>query len=194
MSELLLEDGRLRNVIRTIVKDIVSVYKKENDGEFYLPKGEEDSYNFPGFEQDIVIELNIQKNESIDDYKVNANLWSNTDIIEVTVEYNPDKKTKILYNLVGELNEVIAHELRHIYQREKGMFTLKGREITNPLKYYTQPHEIDAQVFGFKRLAFLSKKPFDLVVKNWFERNKDIHKLNDKETQKVIDLIMKHKK
>jgi hypothetical protein len=37
MSELLLEEGRLINVIRTIVKDLVTIYKEEDEGEFYLP-------------------------------------------------------------------------------------------------------------------------------------------------------------
>jgi hypothetical protein len=194
MSKVLLEDSRLRNVIRTIVKDIILTYKENAVGEFYLPKGDEDSYNFPRFEYDIVVQLNLVENPNIDDYNANAHLWDGTDIIEVDLEYNPEKKSKILYGIVGEINELIAHELRHIYQRETGMFKLGRKEKTNSLKYYTQPHEIDAQVFGFNRLSKLSKKPFDVVVKNWFEKNKDTHKLNDKETQKVIDLIMKHKK
>lgn len=193
MSEVLLKDSRLRNIIRTIVKDIILTYKENEEGEFYLPRGDEDSYNFPGFEQDIVVQFNLTQNNDIKDYKANANLWKDTDIIEVEIEYNPEKKSKILYDLVGEINELVAHELRHIYQRETGMFDLSGREKKNPFKYYTQPHEIDAQVFGFKRLAFLSKKPFEFVVKNWFEKNKDTHKLNDIEVQKVIKLIMDNK-
>lgn len=194
MSKVLLEDSRLRNVIRTIVKDIIITYKENGEGEFYLPKGDDDSYNFPGFEHDIIVQLNLVENGDIDDYVANAHLWQDTDIIEIGLEYNPEKKSKILYDVVGEMNELIAHELRHIYQRETGMFSISGKEKTNPLKYYTQPHEIDAQVFGFNRLAKLSKKPFDVVVNNWFEKNKETHRLNDKEIQKVINLIMKHKK
>ena len=27
-----------------------------------------------------------------------------------------------IYDLIGELNEIVAHELRHEYQRNKGMY------------------------------------------------------------------------
>ena len=69
-------------------------------------------------------------------------------------------------------------------------FDLNVKEKTNPFKYYTQPHEVDAQIFGFNRLAKLSKRPFETIVRNWFDKNKDIHKLNKNETQKVINIIL----
>ena len=37
---------------------------------------------------------------------------------------------------------------------------------SDPIKYYTQPHELDAQVYGFKRLSKLRNKPFEQVVRN----------------------------
>jgi len=193
MSELLLEDGRLRNVIRTIVKDLVTIYKEEDEGEFYLPNylyDDIDTYNFPKFEHDVVVQFNMVENYDIDDYKTDGQLWRNDSIIEITVEYNPDKKFDILYELLGELNQLVAHELRHIYQEDKNLFDLNTKEKTNPFKYYTQPHEIDAQIFGFNRLAKLSKRPFETIVRNWFDKNKDIHKLNKNETQKVINIIL----
>ena len=137
MSELLLEDGRLRNVIRTIVKDLVTVYKEEDEGEFYLPNylhDEIDNYNFPKFEHDIVVQFNMIENYDIDDFKSDGQLWRNDSIIEVTIEYNPDKKFNILYELVGEFNQLIAHEVRHIYQEDKELFDLNKREVKDPFK------------------------------------------------------------
>ena len=52
-NDLLLEDNRRREVIRAIVKDIISVFKQEEDGEFYLPNyinDDKDFYNFTNFE------------------------------------------------------------------------------------------------------------------------------------------------
>ena len=99
------------------------------------------------------MEVVLEQNEDLESFKVNANYYHNEDIIEVTIEYNPNNKTRMTYDLVGELNEVIAHEIRHIDQKVKGTFNLDGPEEKDPYKYYTQPHELDAQVFGFKRLA-----------------------------------------
>jgi hypothetical protein len=191
---LLIEDNRRRDVIRTIVRDIITTFKSEDDGEFYLPgfiNDEKDYYDFPGIE-DLVVDLEIGPNDSIDTFLVDANYYRNEHIIHIEIEYSPDKKMTILYDLVGELNEVVAHEIRHVDQRVKGTFNLDVPEEEDPYKYYTQPHEIDAQVFGFKRLAKITKTPFDVVVKRWFKTHKNLHQLSDQETQDVVTKILNH--
>ena len=192
---LLLEDNRRRDLIRTIVRDIVKTYKAEDDGEFYLPmyiNDEVDFYEFPGIEE-LVVVFEVEMNEDVETFKVDANFFRNDGIVQVILEYNPLVKEKIMYDLIGELNELIAHEVRHIDQRTKKMYNLDVPKEKNPYKYYTQPHEIDAQVFGFKRLARLTKTPLDVVVKRWFKTHKDLHQLTDQEAQDVISKILNHK-
>ena len=191
---LLLEDNRRRDLIRTIVRDIIKTYKAEDDGEFYLPmyiNDDIDFYEFPGIEE-LVVVLETEMNEDIESFKADANFFRNDGIIQVILEYNPTVKEKIIYDLVGELNELIAHEVRHIDQRTKGMYNLDVPKEKDPYKYYTQPHEIDAQVFGFKRLARLTKTPLDVIVKRWFKTHKDLHQLSDQEAQDVITKILNH--
>jgi hypothetical protein len=195
-NDLLLEDNRRREVIRVIVKDIISVFKQEEDGEFYLPNyinDDKDFYNFTNFENNLSVEVSIIPNIDVDDFIVDGNYWGSDDIMEIIIDYNPDVKSKILYDLVGELNQVVAHEIRHIDQRNKKTFDLDGPEEEDPYEYYTQPHEIDAQVFGFKRLSKIAKKPYEMVVKNWFDKHKDIHRLSNKEMEDVIDILIKNK-
>jgi hypothetical protein len=191
---LLLEDNRRRDLIRAIVRDIIKTYKAEDDGEFYLPmyiNDDIDFYEFPGIEE-LVVVLETEMNEDIESFKADANFFRNDGIIQVILEYNPTVKEKIIYDLVGELNELIAHEVRHIDQRTKGMYNLDVPKEKDPYKYYTQPHEIDAQVFGFKRLARLTKTPLDVIVKRWFKTHKDLHQLSDQEAQDVITKILNH--
>jgi len=195
-NDLLLENNRRREVIRVIVKDIISVFKQEEDGEFYLPNyinDDKDFYNFTNFENNLSVEVIINPNFDVDDFIVDGNYWGSDDIIEIIIDYNPDVKNKILYDLVGELNQVVAHEIRHIDQRNKETFDLDGPEEEDPYEYYTQPHEIDAQVFGFKRLSKIAKKPYEIVVKNWFDKHKDIHRLSNKEMEDVINILIKNK-
>jgi hypothetical protein len=195
-NDLLLENNRRREVIRVIVKDIISVFKQEEDGEFYLPNyinDDKDFYNFTNFENNLSVEVIINPNLDVDDFIVDGNYWGSDDIIEIIIDYNPDVKSKILYDLVGELNQVVAHEIRHIDQRNKETFDLDGPEEEDPYEYYTQPHEIDAQVFGFKRLSKIAKKPYEMVVKNWFDKHKDIHRLSNKEMEDVINILIKNK-
>lgn len=59
-------------------------------------------------------------------------------------------------------------------------------------EYYSQPKEIDAQVEGFKRMKVITKKPFEELVRNWFKTHQDIHQMNPSETEKIIEMILKH--
>lgn len=192
---LLLEDNRRRNVIRTIVRDIIITFKNEDDGEYYLPmyiNDDKEYYTFPGL-GNLIVELELISNEEINTFLVDANYYRNEHIIMVEVTYNTNKKTEILYDLIGELNEIVAHEIRHIDQKVKGTYDLKVPDENDPYLYYTQPHEIDAQVFGFKRLAKITKTPFDVIVKRWFKTHKDLHQLSDQETQDVISKILNNR-
>ena len=190
---LLFEDGRHGVVTRTIVRDIINVFKNEEEGEFYLPNYIDDNreiYDFPGIGIDLAVELVVEINDTIETFKVDANYFRDDEIIQIIIEYNPKNKRTSLYDLVGELNEVIAHEFRHTQQKRKGTFNLDVPEETDPFKYYTQEHELDAQRFGFKRLAKITKTPFDVIVKRWFQTHKDVHNLNDEQVKEVISKIL----
>jgi hypothetical protein len=182
--------------IGNIVKDIIKVFKDNVDGEFYLPEDvNEDKmvYEFPKLKTSFSVELKIETNENIETFRTNAAIWHDDETISIVIQYNPKNKKTILYDLIGDLNQNIAHEIRHIYQKHFGTFNLDKPEEEEPYEYYTQPEEIDAQVFGFKRLASLSKKPYESIVRQWFEKNKDIHQLSDKETEMVINKLLEYK-
>ena len=101
-----------------------------------------------------------------------------------------------MYNLIGELNEVIAHELRHQYQRDYGLFDLDARdeedEEPEGYEYYSRPEEIDAQVEGFKRMRDVTRRPFEELVRNWFRTHRDIHQMGPEDEKKIIDQILDH--
>ena len=135
----------------------------------------------------------LQPSDEVDDFMLNANFYREDDVIVVKIVYNPDKKTQIIYNLIGELNEIIAHELRHQYQRDRNMYDFNDEENElEGFEYYTQPEEIDAQVEGFKRMRDVTRRPFEELVRNWFRTHQDIHHMNPEDTKKVIDLILNH--
>ena len=60
------------------------------------------------------------------------------------------------------------------------------KEPKKPFKYYTQYHELEAQIKGLKRKAKITGKKFEEVVKDWFEKNQHKHKLSKKEIEKII--------
>ena len=190
-KSFILEGAEMRQEIREVVRDIIQIFKNEEEGEFYLPeevRDEESYYDFKRF--NLGVELIIQPSDDVDDFLLNAELYREEGIIAILIVYNPENKNRILYDLVGELNELVAHELRHIYQQKYNTFDIDVEEPEEPFEYYTQPHEIDAQIAGFKRMSQITKKPFEEVVRNWFEKNKDIHKLGDDQKEDVIKMIL----
>ncbi len=193
LNENLIIEGRYDSIVRELVKDIVSFYKYQREGEFLLPedlKGEEyHSYKFPGINNEFVIELNLEIDDDVENIDIDAAYYREEDVIEITIISNPEMGYKNLELLIGELNETLRHELEHIYQYQKG-YKFPKKEPTSPIKYYLQPHELEAQKAGFKRIAKLQKKPLIDVITNWFKKNQKRHRLSDKEVEKVIKKIL----
>jgi hypothetical protein len=196
IKSLLNENNNKREEIRKIVRDVISVFKKNDEGNFYLPEdvNGEEFYDFDKIKAILTIELTIIIDDEIDKFEVNADWISDDDVIELTINYNSENKNKLLYDLSGELNEIIAHEIRHIDQETTGSYNTKTRKGQEGKKYYTQPHELDAQIFGFKRISKLTKTPFDVVVKRWFNTHSNLHQMNDTDVKYVIGKIMEFKK
>jgi len=196
IKSLLNENNNRREEIRSIVKDVITIFKGNDEGEFYLPEDVSDDsyYDFKRLNVNLTIELIIEINDEIKGFEVDADWWSENEVIELRLSYNPESKNKLIYDLIGELNEIIAHELRHIDQENKGTYNTKVPEEFDGKKYYTQPHELDAQIFGFKRISKLTKTPFDVVVKRWFNTHHNLHQMNDTDVKYVIDKIMEFKK
>jgi hypothetical protein len=196
IKSLLNENNNKREEIRKIVRDVISVFKKNDEGNFYLPEdvNGEEFYDFDKIKAILTIELTIIIDDEIDKFEVNADWISDDDVIELTINYHSENKNKLLYDLSGELNEIITHEIRHIDQETTGSYNTKVRKGQEGKKYYTQPHELDAQIFGFKRISKLTKTPFDVVVKRWFNTHSNLHQMNDTDVKYVIGKIMEFKK
>jgi hypothetical protein len=192
-KKLIVERTRNYQLIRQIVKDITTIYKNESEGEFYLPEDiNDEDYEYYLKNISVTVELILEKSNDVDGFMLNANYYSDDDVIVVKIVYNPDNKVKSTYKLIGELNELISHELRHNYQKNTGMYELGGdTDNLTGYEYYTQDHELDAQYVGFKRMSKITRKPFETLVRDWFENNKDIHQMSDEDSNLVIDKILK---
>ena len=52
------------------------------------------------------------------------------------------------------------------------------------------PEELGAQIQGFRRVSKLQQTPFEDVVRKWFKDNRQIHNMNQKDEEKVIQTIL----
>ena len=176
---------------RQIVRDIIVVFKKEKEGNFELPsdlnKGEE-FYNFSTIKNPFNIELDLIVDAGVPDYDVDADYYRDEDVIVITIITNPEMNSSSLYELVGELNEIVRHELEHVKQFERGYDFPK--EPRGRLNYYLQPHEIDAQKAGFRRRAKLENKDLESVIRGWFSRNITKHRLKPHQVEFLIKRLL----
>ena len=190
--ENIIESRMSRVAVRTTVKDIVYKLKDGEEGYFMLPGENGEEYEFTNLPFKYSVNLILQIDENLDGYKMDGYYLHKTDVIEIIIEFNPKTLRKNFYNIIGELNDIVAHELEHGFQ-----YNVDGKKHTKEpkqsFKYYTQPHEIDAQRVGFRRVAKLRKLPYNDVVRDWFETHKEIHGLTDDEMEKVIQIIINGK-
>jgi hypothetical protein len=187
-------ESRMSKVaIRTTVTDIVYKLKDGKPGTFYLPGEDGEEYDFTNLPFQYSVVLTLEIDNEMDGYKMNGDYsYDDEDvssIIEIIIRYNPKTLRRNFYNIIGELNDIVAHELEHGFQYNRdGQVHQEAPDKS--FEYYTQPHEITAQRVGFRRVAKLRKLPFNDVVRDWYETHKDIHGLTDDEMEKVIKIII----
>lgn len=193
MLEGVINEGRYDIAIRNVVKDILTTFKYQKEGEFNLPEdilgGEEMVYIFPNIDSPFSVELYMEVDDDVDTVDVDGEYYADDDTIVVRIKSNPNLDREMLEELHFELVELISHEIKHLEQNERG-YKFPRKEPKKSLKYYTQPHEIEAQVAGFKKRAQKQRRPFADVVDDWFDKNRHKHGLTDDEIDIVVDKIL----
>lgn len=216
-SENLLTESMLPNQIeridepvRKLVRDIVNIVKSQKYGYYMLPEDmdsnqfeydfDEDyrklgisrSYNIPSFSIEFQYNTDYTINEP---YKLNGTLLTDGETITIILIINPKFYPQFMYDLIADLNDIITHEIEHLFQEN---FMRPDREIylddsnaedVTPMEYYTQKHEVPAQIMGLKRIAKLRKQPIESVISDWFNRSKYINQLNDKEINYIVKYL-----
>jgi hypothetical protein len=192
LNESLIKEARFDNAVRTVVKDIISFFKYQREGEYGLPeelRPDDLTYKFPDMETEFSVFLDLQLDENIRGVDVDGDFYRDEDLIYITIISNPKEGYTNLKELTSELNEVLRHEFEHIKQMEQG-YKFPKKEPTNPYKYYTQPHELEAQRAGFRRRAKGEKVDFETLVRSWFAKNPHKHNLSPDQQEKVIQKII----
>jgi len=192
LNESLIKEARFDNAVRTVVQDVIAFFKHQREGDFGLPedlRDDELTYKFPDMETEFSIFLDLQLDDTVQGVDVDADYYRDDDLIYLTIISNPKDGYTNLKELTSELNEILRHEFEHIKQFEQG-YKFPKKEPTDPYKYYTQPHELEAQRAGFRRRAKGERVDFETLVRNWFAKNPHKHNLNPDQQEKVIQKII----
>jgi hypothetical protein len=181
----LLSEAVTDQPVRQVVKDIIKMVKTQVSREYHLPEEiSEDydtEYNFPKipFSFSVILDLIVEDGVK---YNTNAELLGD-DTIVVLIKINKMEYPSILFTLVSDLNELIAHEIEHIYQnygyRDVSLEKYPEYSQTTGKEYYKHPIEVPAQIKGFQRQSKVTGKPVEELMRNYFNRVKANFNLTD---------------
>ena len=165
ITEQKINNNLIRNIVREIafeIKNDLHGKRKKNIGTYDIGMDEP---------VDIVLFVNPtpNKDENIKPLDIQGYWDEDENQIEIDVDIADDADMSIMYELIGELNDVVVHEFQHAKQTKRGD-VFPDTNYKQPKRYYLQPHEIEAQVAGFKRKAKLQKRPIEDVIREYFEK------------------------
>lgn len=200
MKRIIKESSITDNPVRQIVKSMVDIVKSRKTGTYYLPEditdGEDMEYNFkkiPFFNIEFIYDENLNINE---EYLIDGELYSEELTIAIKLILNPKHYPQNMYDIIADLNDVVSHELEHVFQevgkRPKDEIDMYPTDIKPQGKdYYLQSHEIPAQFKGFRRVSKLRKEKIKKTLRDWFKRNQSVNKLSDSEIRDITTHLSK---
>ncbi len=190
LNESIKEENEINQLTKLLVGDIITVFNKEDFGEYRLPEYFNDSEMI--YTQSILngfaLDLGIEISEDVETFEVDGDLYYDDDLIYVNIVYNPNVKNEFLTELVGELIETVRHEIEHIIQYDNGLE--RTNEPEDNEEYYTQEKELGAQRAGFKLASKEVNLNFESFVRNWFDKYKHKHSLTIEQKERVIQKIL----
>ena len=201
LEGVLVESSVTDAPVREIVRTLTNIIKTKETRTYYLSEelsddGDVFEYNFKNVPE-FSIEFNYDLDPRLENhYIIDGKTVDEGYTIEVSLIINPNSLPNVMYDVIADLNDIVSHEIEHIYQiswRTKDeQDPYEGRENERPTgkDYYKQPHEIPAELVGFRRVNKLRKKePIEKTIKDWFIRNRNVHNLNDEDIKELTEFL-----
>lgn len=174
---------------RRIVRDIIKIVRSGEEGNWELPSDlSGDDY----YDKDIIVffDWNTNWNEEGQKYFLDGDYDDETESIQVVLFINKDYYPELLYDLIADLNDIIAHEYEHHYQ---SLGLRDKKEVSNtPIEkqpkdytYYLQSHEIPAVLRGLKRVMKLRKIGLERALDDWYSRTFQAGEISKEDFEKL---------
>ena len=174
---------------RRIVRDIIKIVRSGEEGNWELPSDlSGDDY----YDKDIIVFFDWSTNwkEEGQKYFLDGDYDDETESIQVVLFINKDYYPELLYDLIADLNDIIAHEYEHHYQ---SLGLRDKKEVSNtPIEkqpkdytYYLQSHEIPAVLRGLKRVMKLRKIGLERALDDWYSRTFQAGEISKEDFEKL---------
>ena len=202
LEGVLVESSVTDAPVREIVRTLTNIIKTRETRTYYLP--EELSDDGDTFEYDFknIPEFSIEFNYNLDpmledEYMIDGKTVDEGYTIEINLVINPNFLPGVMYDVIADLNDLVTHEIEHIYQAdwkrpkyERDPYEDREDERPTGKDYYKQPHEVPAELAGFRRVNKLRKKePIEKTIRDWFIRNRNVHNLSDEDIDELTEFL-----
>lgn len=170
----MVEKQKLFEFSRTILSDIETILHYNSEGSFYLPEdtGGEMSYQFLG--QDLTLEFDWEEVDYLNTSVVLGDFYNGEDTIKIVLK----SVESVDRRMVSKIGEVLTHELVHWIQEMDG-FDFPNSDDVQGFDYYLQPHEIEAQYYGFLFQSEFLGEPIEKVVEEWVDNYSEFHEFEE---------------
>ena len=170
---------QLFDLAKHILEDIELVIHYNSCGSFYLPEdsGGEMTYTFSG--QDLIVEFEWEESETLEENIVLGEYHNEENSIKIQLL----NSKPIDFYTISNIGEVLTHELTHWIQ-EMGGTEFEDTENIDTEDYYFQPHEIEAQYYGFMFESEYSNSSLTDVVNRWFIKYGKFHEFENQDELK----------
>jgi hypothetical protein len=190
--EPIMEQKTNRSVIRDIIRNILFEVKNDMKTKRRVHIGE---YDF-GLDEsvDVILSVNtfnknVEPSQYLKPLDVEGYWDDELNVLEIEIDLEKNIGKNVIYDLIGELNDVVTHEVEHIKQTKHG-YEFPDKKYKRKINYYKQPHEIEAQIAGFKRKAKLQGRPVEDVIRDFFEKRKEMLNISDKVINRMVLLLL----
>lgn len=178
---------------RLVVRDIIKIINNQETGSWELPSDIDEAQYYP-YDLTVYFDWNFNWKEDNQKYFVDGNYDDDTESMQVVLFLNKDYYPELKYDLIADLNDIVAHEYEHHKQNiglrpDSEVFTV-GQQPKN-YKYYLQSHEIPAVLRGFKRVMKLRKIGIEEVIDGWLLRNMTEENMSTKDQLKLKKELIK---
>ena len=202
LEGILVESSVTDAPVREIVRTLTNIIKTRETRTYYLPEelyddGDTFEYDFKNIPE-FSIEFNYNLDPMLEDeYMIDGKTVDEGYTIEINLVINPNFLPGVMYDVIADLNDLVTHEIEHIYQAdwkrpkyERDPYEDREDERPTGKDYYKQPHEVPAELAGFRRVNKLRKKePIEKTIRDWFIRNRNVHNLSDEDIDELTEFL-----
>jgi len=163
---------QIHYMVEKVLSDFSTILDRGKTGEISLPydANGEDFYFFYNISTPVSVELHFTITKDVDFPVGDAEYYSEDSTIGLKLEI-PEFYDYQDVSFV--LTELLAHEMTHFIQDFAG-YPLPGKFKGKKIDYYLQPHEIEAQFFGFTVASNKFNVGSKVLFWNWVKNSKSM--------------------